>query len=173
MNRSKTFALFICLLVTSFCLLPDISPVLAQDERGKAEGLFKEALTLFQEGDIDKALTVAGESLKADAKFAEAYDLLGYILLSKHRNEEALHAFNTALNISPALRTSKTGRGLALLGKGDLTGAEAALKESLQLNPYPSMTYYALGVVYERQNDYVKAIENFKAGITKFKDGNR
>lgn len=173
LSRTKTIIYAACALVASFCVLLNSTMLWAQDDREKAAGLYKEAVALFQESDTDKALTVIGEALKADTKYAEAYDQLGYMLLSKHRNEGALGAFDTALNINPGLHTSKTGKGLALLGKGDVTGAEAVLKGSLQLNPYPSMAHYALGLVYERQNDYTKAIENFKEGINKFKDGKR
>lgn len=67
------------------------------------------------------------------------------------------------------MRTSKTGIGIALLKKGDLKGAESVLKGALILNPYPSMTHYALGLVYEKLGDYEKAIMHYKEGIKTYK----
>ena len=79
--------------------------------------------------------------------------------------DDAISAFNSALKINSMMRTSKTGIGLALSKKGDLKGAEAILKDALILNPYPSMTHYAMGLVYEKLNDYEKAVAHFKEGI--------
>ena len=95
------------------------------------------------------------------------------MLLKAGKNDEAINAFEAALKINPQHRTSKTGKGLALLQKGDATGAEAVLKDALLLNPYPSMTHYALGLVYEKMNNYEQAVLQFKEGIRTFKSGKR
>ncbi len=163
-----------CLLFALF-ITGAVTPARAQDNDNKerAVALYNEAAALFHEGNTDKAIETAREALKADATFCECYDQLGYMLLSKRLPEEALSAFDEALKINPGLRTSKTGKGLALLGKGDVFEAEKVLNQALELNPYPSMTHYALGLSYERSNEYKKAIEQYKEGISKFKDGKR
>ncbi len=63
--------------------------------------------------------------------------------------------------------------GLALLKKGDLKAAETILAEALSLNPYPSSTHYALGLLYEKSNDYEKAVSQYKDGLKTFKSGKK
>ncbi|MCL4456104.1 MAG: tetratricopeptide repeat protein [Nitrospirae bacterium] len=160
----KNFAEFIRFLTLTLALTFSFaSVVFAQQE--KAVSLYNEAVKLFDEGSIDKAVEVIKEAINADPNYSEAYDRLGYILLKKGQLDDAINAFNSALKINPRMRTSKTGIGLALMKKGDLKGAESILKDALILNPYPSMTHYVLGLVYEKLNDYEKAIAHFKEGI--------
>ena len=157
-----------CLLFLSFPPLHS----LAEEGKGR-ETPFKEAVALFERGDTDRAIEVMKGVVGADDRNAEAYDQLGYFFLKKAQFDDALNAFTAALKINPALRTSKTGIGLALLKKGDMKGAETILLEALSLNPYPSLTHYALGLIYEKLNGYEKAVSQFKEGIKTFKSGKK
>ncbi len=128
---------------------------------------------MFERGDTDKAIEVMKSVVSADDRNAEAYDQLGYFFLAKKQFDDSLNSFTAALKINPTLRTSKTGMGLALLNKGDLKAAETILTEALSLNPYPSSTHYALGLLYEKSNDYEKAVSQYKDGIKTFKSGKK
>src|SRR5208337_5599584 len=121
-KRANTTA---CLLFALF-IAGTVTPVRVQanDNKEKAVALCNEAAALFHEGNTDKAIETAREALKADATLCECYDQLGYMLLSQRRPEEALSAFDDALRINPGLRTSKTGKGLALIARGDVPEAE-------------------------------------------------
>jgi len=141
--------------------------------KDKAVQLLKSAEGFYDEGDMEKALSAVREAMSAMPGNAGAYDRLGYILLKKGQFDDALNAFNEALKINPNLREAKTGTGLSLLGKGDLAGAEATLTAALALNPYPSMTHYALGLVYQKMNDDAKALSQFKEGLKTFKEGKK
>lgn len=144
-----------------------------QEGHGKAVSLYHESVRLSAAGDIDKAIEATRRALKSDDKYAEAYDMLGQLLMRKGQNDEAIEAFTAALKTNPRLTPAKTGLGLALLRKGDLAGAEAALKDALRMNPNPSATLYALGLLYESKGDYEKALLHFKEGIEKFKGEKR
>lgn len=144
----------------------------ADEGKGKATS-FEEAVALFEQGNTDRAIEVMKKVISADPQNAEAYDRLGYFLLKKAQFDESLNAFAAALKINPALRTSKTGSGLALFKKGDLKGAETTLTEALSLNPYPAFTHYALGLVYEKLTDYEKSVRQFKEGIKTFRSGKK
>jgi len=172
MSVKNSFNITACLFFV-LCIAGAVTPARAQDNDNKerAAALYNEAAALFHDGNTDKAIETIKESLKADASSAAAYDQLGYMLLSKQQHQEALNAFDAALRLNPMMRTSRTGKGLALLGKGDVNEAEAVLKEALQLNPNPAMTHYALGLAYERSNEYEKAVEQYKEGIRSFREG--
>jgi tetratricopeptide (TPR) repeat protein len=144
----------------------------AVDGRDKTV-LLREIVKLSDAGELDKAIEACRQVIKEYPEYPEAYDQLGYLLLRKKSFDEAAGAFNEALRINRGLRTSKTGLGIALLEKGDAKGAEAVLTEALFMNPYPSMTHYALGLVYERTGDLEKAIREFKDGIRTYKNGKR
>jgi len=166
---SSTLALFLgCLIFLSFPL-----QICLSEEVRERESPFKEAVSFFEQGNTDRAIEVMKGVVTADARNAEAYDQLGYFFLKKAQFDDSLNAFAAALKLNPALRTSKTGMGLALLKRGDLKGAETILTEALSLNPYPSSTHYALGLVYEKLNDYEKAVSQFKEGIKTFKSGKK
>ncbi len=155
------------------CLLCLFSlPVLVHAQQEGKEGaipLYRESIRLSEAGDVEKAIETTRRALNADSTYAEAYDLLGQLLLTKGQNDEAIQAFTAALKINPRLNSSKTGLGRALLKKGDLEGAETALKEALRTNPKPSATHYALGLLYEKKGEHDKALAQFKEGIEKFK----
>jgi tetratricopeptide (TPR) repeat protein len=108
---------------------------------------------------------VCAEQEKGDPRVAEAAGLFEEGQIDK--------AIEAALNMEPGMSSSKTGLGLALLKKGDFKGAEGILTEALALNPYPSTTHYALGLVYEKMNDYEKAVRHFKEGMKTFKSGKK
>jgi tetratricopeptide (TPR) repeat protein len=150
-----------------------VSAAKADEVKGKAETLFKEAVSLYEDGNLDKAFNVINEALKADSANPDIHDMAGYIMMDKGLLDGALKEFNSALVLNPRERTSRTGIGWVLFKKGDMKGAEEALVEALILNPYPSMTHYVLGLVYEQQGDYEKAVAHFKEGIKKYRSGKR
>ncbi len=162
-------AVFVCCMIVNLFPLPEC----AADE-GKDKAIsFEEAVALFEQGDSDKAIDVMKKVISADPQNAEAYDRLGYFFLKKAQFDDSLNAFASALKINPALRTSKTGSGLALFKKGDLKGAETMLTEALSLNPYPALTHYGLGLVYEKLTDYENSVRQFKEGIKTFRSGKK
>lgn len=160
--------LLCCVIVQAFPL-----PECAADEGKDRATSFDEAVALFEQGNTDKAIEVMKKVVTAEPQNAEAYDRLGYFFLKKAQFDESLNSFAAALKINPALRTSKTGTGLALFKKGDLKGAETILTEALSLNPSPAPTHYALGLVYEKLADYEKSVLQFKEGIKTFRSGKK
>ncbi len=162
------FYLYILSLPVVFLPVPN---VYAQQENIVKTGplLYRESVTLFEDGNVDKAIELVQEAIKAKPKYAQAYNRLGYMLLKKGRINDALDAFESAMKINPALHSSQTGTGLALLKKGDAKGAETIVKKALILNPHPSMAHYVLGLVYEKLKDYKNAIKQFKEGIKTYR----
>lgn len=160
----------VIVLFAFFALLLSLVNVYAQEEgRDGAPSLYRESIELFDNGDVRNAIEKMNAAIKAAPEYAEAYDKLGYMLMSTGEYDSALSAFQSALTKNPGMRTSKYGIGFALLEKGDLKGAESKFTDALTLNPYPSMAHYGLGLVYERLEEYEKAVKHFKEGIRKDK----
>ena len=161
------FNMMLSVLLLFFCLIS----FYAEKVFATVIAVYKDAIELFESGDIDKAIDTMKKLLQEHPENAEAYERLGSMLLRKGELDEAVNAFNASLKINPRLHTAKTGKGFALLRKGDIKEAESTLKDALTLNPKPSMTYYGLGLLYEGLEDYEKAAIHFKEGIRKYKAG--
>lgn len=138
-------------------------------EEGKADSLLRQAVSLAEKGDLDRAEAAAREALRESGHFL-AHDRLGYILLRKGDYSGALPEFRRALEINPRLASSKTGIGFVLLSKGDLDGAEELLKDALVFNPSPALTLYALGLVCERKGDWKGAIGRYREGLGRVRE---
>lgn len=139
----------------------------------EAERYCSEAKTLFEAGKVEEAVASMKLCIDADPENAGSFEKLGEMLSRQEKYDDAVQAFDSALEINPRLRTAKTGKGMALMKKGDLKEAESVLKDALVLNPYPSMTHYVLGIIYEKQGLFEKAVIEFKQGIEKYKSGKK
>ena len=51
--------------------------------------------------------------------------------------------------------------------------AEELLQKALVLNPNPVRTYYELGFLYEKREDYTSAVAEYKKGIEKYQQGRK
>ena len=142
-----------------------------QTPRQKAEFLVHDSARLARENGLDQAIAKARQAVAADPSFAEAYVQLGNLLIKKGSLDEANKVFDEALRINPILHAAKTGKGVILARKGDLNGAAAALQSALVLNPDPLLTYYELGKVYQKMGKEKEALDAFKKGIEKYKQG--
>ena len=58
-------------------------------------------------------------------------------------------------------------KGIALYKSGADDEAQKALTEALVLNPDPVRAHYYLGLVYERQGDIEKALEHYRAALSR------
>ena len=123
--------------------------------------------------NLEKAVGSLRERIKKNPSLTECRIRLGYLLLKKGSNEEALNEFDEVLRLMPTSHPAKTGKGIAYAHKGDLKSAEAAFKEALILNPDPVKAHYELGLVYERMGQLQKAIDEYREGISVYEKGRK
>ena len=81
----------------------------------------------------DVGLKAAGSVIQLSPDSAEGYDLKGQVLYNLGRPDEALEAFNTALEKDDAYAAAWLHLGQLLLDKGDRTRALEALQEAAAL----------------------------------------
>jgi Flp pilus assembly protein TadD len=86
-------------------------------------------------GDLDEALAMAERSKQQLADSPDVSDTLGWIYLKKNRVDRALEIFRVLVEKSPGSASFHYHYGMALLQKGDKTGASRELNEALQLRP--------------------------------------
>ncbi|WP_224985046.1 tetratricopeptide repeat protein [Geomonas agri] len=121
----------------------------------------------------DDALAAARAMLAVDVTSAAANAKLGNALLLRGEFDAALGYFETALRINPGNVEAMAGKGTVLARKGDLAAAEKLLRGALLQSPDPVRLHYELGLIYQKQGDFNRAVAEFKEGISKFRQGRR
>jgi tetratricopeptide (TPR) repeat protein len=86
-------------------------------------------------GRSDEATRLFQQAIARDPKNADALLYLAGVLASSGRPSEALPYFQRALDAGPPSTMALNGLGLTRLALGDRTGAAAAFRQSLRLDP--------------------------------------
>jgi tetratricopeptide (TPR) repeat protein len=93
------------------------------------------------------------------------YHNLGNAYLETDRLDDAMKAYEQALNVDPTFTKSLVGLGHALREKGDIVGAIAAHKKAIEGAPRDSSSYDHLGADYIETNEMNLAIQALKKAI--------
>jgi tetratricopeptide (TPR) repeat protein len=168
----RYFVNFFAVLLTAMLLSG--SPPAWADESVKAaaaETGVKTSNKTKESEKIDEEIAKARTAITSEPANASAHAHLAYLLIEKGTLDEAMKSFDDALRLNPRLYDAKTGKGIILARKGNLKEAEQVLKDALVLNPNPVRTHYELGLLYERLNEFEKAVAEFKKGIRKHEQG--
>jgi Flp pilus assembly protein TadD len=95
------------------------------NSRQKAEDLYYSALDLMAEGQLEQALTLYRESLKADPTFTEAMHGLARALQDLERFDEAIEVAKRIAEIDPDDVLAHTSLSVLYQKKGMIPEAEA------------------------------------------------
>jgi tetratricopeptide (TPR) repeat protein len=133
----------------------------------EAERKYNLALKFVQRSMIDQAIATVEQSVEAKPDMAKSHILLGFLYLKDDDADNALKSFGKALELEPDSNDAKTGKGGALIAKGEIEGAIPILTEAAVANPYAHMTYYELGKAYELKGDQEQSIAMYKKAIEK------
>lgn len=99
----------------------------------KAAKLFDVAKVQYQNYELSAAISSLTSALERDPNFVEAYTLMGYIYVDMKQKEEALSAFESALQINPRFSSNTVFFvGQLLFEKGEYQKSEKAYQEFLK-----------------------------------------
>ena len=101
------------------------------------------AQAYLETGELGQAEAAVRHSLLIDGDAAPSWVLLGSVLAHSMRQEEALDAYGTALNIDATQFRVELSRGHVLKTLGRRAAAEAAYRRCLQLKPDFGEAYYS------------------------------
>lgn len=104
---------------------------------------------------------VAAENLRQ----AEAHNNKGVELAEKGRVEEAIAAFNRAIEIYPKYENAHNNLGLALGSQKQFSQAAIEFQHALAINPQNIETYNNLGIALGSQGKLSQAIAAFRQAI--------
>ncbi len=89
----------------------------------------------------------------------------GQALADQGRYDQAIDTLYAAIKARPADAQAWRELGVAYYEKGDLIKAEDALKQSQAIAPHARTSLY-IGLICEKQDDYAKAIDAYRAALS-------
>lgn len=122
-------------------------------------------IALYQNKNIDEAITILKQVNELKPDYAEAYVNLSIALREQGRVDEALAALDQALKLEPENAQTQLLYGLALLAKQDLCGAKAALIKTINIDNNLAEAHNNLGVTYAQMGKYREAQQEFSLAL--------
>jgi tetratricopeptide (TPR) repeat protein len=115
---------------------------------------------------LKKAFILAQKSIALDDSYADAYSLLGYILLMRREYDKAIALGERAVALNP---NSADGYGRLARSLNFVDRCEESIamyKKALRLNPFPpSVLFYQLAGAYSCVEKHEEAIEAGKKAV--------
>lgn len=117
----------------------------------------------------DKAIEAYRNTLDRQHDRDDLYLELGNLLYAEDRHEEAVQAYQKAVNIDPSsLNQFSLAQGLMQTGRYE--AARATFSNVIRLEPNSAHGYLGLGQAYSKEGDYDSAIEQFEKALDKQSD---
>lgn len=125
------------------------------------------ALTYDMKGDLDKAEYHLKKAIKLKPDYSNAYNYLGFVYFRQGRVNEAIEAYNKALDnllyLNP--QDAHLNLGVAYLSLKQYQKAKVHLEEAIRLVPDFAAAYHSLGKVYEGLRQYDKALTSYEKAV--------
>lgn len=142
-----------------------------QDERQiRADELFNEGNSLLRAGNLAEAVDRYQQAIQIVEDHRYYYQK-AVALLRMQRFEDAVNAFNRALELGSDMETVQLGLSGALMGMGEqlfsagnYSGAINQYKKAIELNPDPRY-YNRLGIALRRDNRENEAVDAFRKAV--------
>ena len=121
-------------------------------------------LTWWQCGYWKNSVTLFNHALQVTTNNAQAHYNLGLALFAEGKTEEAIHHYDTAIQIKPDVLPYYY-RGNAYIKMGQYQRAIEDFNKAIFLSPNCLEAYYNRGTAYYKINQYQRAIEDFSQAI--------
>lgn len=109
------------------------------------------------------------KTIQLDGTFADAHKWLGDLLVKSPRRlyDQAIQAFQKALELSPDYAEAMVGLGDARQAKGQFDEAIGDYKRALQLEPENARVHFGLGKIYYNEKQlYHEAVAEYQQAIS-------
>lgn len=126
-----------------------------------AERRRRQAKTLADRGELDKAIAELTEALKLDSDGAEAYRDRAALLLRRNNARGAYDDYNRAMQLQPGTADDHLGRGQAQLKLFRFNEAIADFSEAARLSPWDWQPIYRRGLARLARREHALAIDDF------------
>ncbi len=130
-----------------------------------SDELFRQAQSMHQSGEIEKAIELYALCLERTPDQAEAFYKRGNALNSLGRLDRALEDYNRAIDLDPSYAYALCNRGSVLERLGRKEEALASYDRALGVDPTDSMTHYNRGSVLKDLKRYTEALTSYESAI--------
>ena len=126
----------------------------------------KEVLTLFHEGQINKAKDTCLKILKKEPNNIDILNLLGAIAFQNKNYSEAVYTFNKIIQINSNNFQAYYNQGNAYLGLKKFEEALKNYNQAIKIKPDYKQAYNNRGIVLKELKRIKEALENYNQAIT-------
>jgi Flp pilus assembly protein TadD len=122
-------------------------------EQEKAKQAYAQGKRLFEAKDYPKALEAFREAIKAEPKYASAYNYLGLSYKKLGLYDEAAQAYVQAIRLQPQNYVFLFNLGMLMYATNSYDNAATAFRKAIQLKPEDAGCHYMLGKTYAQQGN--------------------
>jgi tetratricopeptide (TPR) repeat protein len=167
-----------------------------QDTKAKAVKYLPALLTgvgnqKYKDNDLTGAMQDFNEALSYDGSYLKAIFGKGLVYADQMKEKEMIETLSKAIELANAAGDTKTVEqakikmGLFYINRGnqdladvdpedeDFTPAIESFEKAISYNPAASDAYYMLSMIWNKNNEFDKAIENAKKGLESETDANK
>ena len=130
-----------------------------------AEALAGKARIAFHNRDMAGAAELADKALAEDDQMVDAWVVKGQLLRDAGNQQEALSAFQKALDIAPSNVPARLGKSMSLIALGEDGKAGAEMDQLLQRNPNLFMAHYVKALALYQQHQLIPAQESVQRAL--------
>jgi tetratricopeptide (TPR) repeat protein len=125
----------------------------------------KLVIDLYQQGQLQEALSKASELLLKHPQSVILYNIIGAVNKDLGQLEKAIEAFENALLINPSDADAYNNMGAVLKNQGKLDESIASYKKAIAIRPNNAETYNNIGNVLTEQGNLEDAVSAYKKAI--------
>jgi len=130
------------------------------------KNLMAQGITLYQEGEFNKAEAVCAQILKLHPKHFDNLQLLGMLTLQLRQYEKSVDFFNRALEINQNHVSCYINRGIALNQIKRLEEAEKSFEKAISINSNNAEAYCNQGNTLQLLGRFEEAMVSCKRAIS-------
>ena len=117
---------------------------------------------MIKRGQIDSAISELKKALEIDPNLGEAHGQLGCLYLDKGQLEEAKKELDTSYEINPDYLPANICDARVQAEEGNVDDAVGDLKALLFRNSRNPDLHFALGLLYEKQQNFTEAASEYR-----------
>jgi protein O-GlcNAc transferase len=129
------------------------------------DGRLQQALAWHQQGQLAPARALYEQLLGEQPTHADAWHLLGVLLLQTQQAPQALAHIDRALALQPGHAAAHANRGMALMALQHAKDAVLSYQRSLQLRPGHVETLVNLGIAQQAIKDHEAAVRSYAQAL--------
>lgn len=155
-----------CLYVKTLIVSENIKLDNSMSKNEKALAFYREGEDYYRQGKYDLALVSFNKAVKADAKFAFAWDNLGICYRKMENFKEAIKCYEKSLKLDPKGKMPLINMAVAYEFLKDYKSSGETYLKYIQLHPDDPEGFFGAGRIFYIAGDYEKGVDNmFKAYI--------